>query len=1222
MNFKELKEKSKAFKVTVKIAPGVTELVWDAVEHADGYRIFSSPHGKNVFRGQTSVTDTSVRFSGCKNGVPVDYKVKAFRTADGPDNFFAESYQVTACPMATPSEIQVKYGADSTPSLYWDNSDGCDGYKIYTSQGDGDFEFAAYCPSAPYTFIGGALSKPINVKVRAFRVIDGAEKLSNFSDAVQITPSAEKGKARAAEKILDRPARRQALDGESRYSENNGTLTNNIRKCTIVIGGDISTSKAVQREAYNCDKSFDFAFSYIKSLFTSSDFSIAALDTELNDDMLYTYEDESVNNCPSFLADSFKRNGLDAAVLNRSAKNAAKVLEKYPVSVISSDTKAKNRRNCITADISGIKTAFVTVSVNSKTADSAIKAARDGGAEYVIVFCDWNDRHSPVVKPAWRSYAEKLAAAGADFIIGTGVNSLCEYDVINSGEGREVPVAYSLGCIVSNNPATRFENIGALICVTLQKDSEGVSLSRTGYFPYAMRPRGAARVAVPLFDSNRNRFTRAEFDALLNDISEKLGEKIEPARRTEKPRKVSFALNGSSLISGLFAGCENVVTDRSHLFISQFAICGDKRKVEKRYYADAPTPLYYTLSKGFSEYLSENKSEYLILDLYYAAASALYEMDGVVYSGGRQFIKSAFYKENKAKLKQLDFSRESIWKRYLDEYIKAITAAYPSGKIIIVKVSDPCLYDSNTGLIAEQDVSVNFRLLAAMQDYFIQKARPYIIDVPRYFCGKANKAGACYAINRSEEYSQYISQMALSAARGDADPRTGGSFARLWLTHISDNFDEIRRLKDKSFFFDKNGIADHIISRTSGEFISMNFNDLARLKDSGFPTFTELLTRFDFGGNALLETVCRAINSLRRKKLEDENISVLINLGLAASDDIVSALEAFYNEQGIIPDCRLTERNLDFYLKCARMYITGKNKTAVSRLVTAFYEKNKPAMIDMWGDSLMSRIVRETDAAVPGARLVDCSALTAFCEKPKADLSYIDRGSTYYKELCGSFTDRLGKTGDWILIDFSDVILPVCQSGTAYYSLIAGFESSNFFKAFCKDDIKTVPYEDGIDSELVKNALEKTAAFLKEKYGDKIILGRFDLKLNYIDLDGTIKPFSDEQVEIKNRFIRAFEDEFIRLTDCYVIDLSDKFIADRSSCRSKPSSSAYEKLYYTTAAAAVEDIVTGKADKSPQTKVDIVSYIQRTEKIKEDNPDMSAELLRQICGGMYELIRN
>lgn len=1205
MNFKELCAKSPAFKATVKTAPNTVVLQWDAVEHADGYRVFTSPHGKNVFRGQITATDTSVKFTGCKNGVPVDYKIKAFRIADGPDNFFCESLIAVACPMITPSGLQVKYAKDGSAAIYFENGGDCDGYKVYTCKSGSDrFTFEKYCFAPPCEFI--SVDDKFSVKLRAFRMIDGEEKLSNFSDPVELAPQ-EGVKPRVVEMTC--PRSNIVLNEQGRFTDTDGILKNNDNKCTIMLGGDICASAALQKEAFNNSGSFDFAFTYLKSLLMSSDFSAASLDVTLDDDRLYSCEDESVTNAPSFLAASFKECGLDAVTVDKSASGAEKALSKYPVNIINDG---------IVADIAGIKTGFVYTSLNKKT-DAAVSSVREKGAEYVIVFCDWADKHSPAVKPAWRTFAGKLAAAGADFIVGCGVNALCEFDIITTDDGREVPVAYSGGCLLRNDPATKYENIGALICVTLQRHNNAVSAARIGYMPYAMRPYGAARVAVPLFESNLSRFSRMEFDDLSAQIAEQLGKKILPMRRREEPRPISFMLNGSSLISGLFADCENVTTDRSHLFISQMAMCGKKTAPDPKFYADAPLPLYYNLAKGFEEYLEEKPSDYLILDLYYTVASALYEMNGVMYSGGKAFKKSPFFKKYKSKLHQLDFTNETVWKHALDGYIDAVNAAF-EGRVILVKVTDPGIYKTNFGMVSELDVTLNARQLGAMQDYFIQRVRPYVIDVPRHFCGKVNKAGACFAINRVEEYSRVISRIALYAARGDADPRLNGEYSRLWLSAIQDSFDEISALSDKSFFFDKNSSADYMISRTSADFIATNFDDLARMKDSGYSGFAELLTKFDFGENRLLKTVCAAINNLRRKKLDDPNISKLIELKLSARDDIASALSAFFDEQGIIPECALTAKDLEFYLKCARMYIGGANKTAVIKLVRAFYEKNRPVTVDMWGGRGLARIVGSSDAVTAGTLLTDRSALTAFTKKPEADLSYLDRSSIYYKEFSGSFSEKLGKSGDWIIVDFPDIINAVYRSDKNYYSVPDGFENTNFYNAFCKGDEKHIPYEQGdLDDKFITDAAAKAADYLKGRYGKNIILSRIEYKLNYIDLDGTIKPFDDGDAEKKNAFIRRFEDMFIELTGCHVIELADKFAADRSSCRARPNRFIYEPLFYAQAARALEVILSGK-DEKPVSNVDIVSYIERTELLKATNPDMSPALLRQLCGGMYELL--
>ena len=125
---------------------------------------------------------------------------------------------------------------------------------------------------------------------------------------------------------------------------------------------------------------------------------------------------------------------------------------------------------------------------------------RKSGAEYIFLFCSWNERHTPVVKPKWRNAAKKAAESGADFIVGNGLNAIAEYDIIECTDGRKVPVAYSLGSLIPADYATRFEKIGALLCVRLRRDtvSGKVLTDFSGYIPYAFKDYGSEHRAVLL----------------------------------------------------------------------------------------------------------------------------------------------------------------------------------------------------------------------------------------------------------------------------------------------------------------------------------------------------------------------------------------------------------------------------------------------------------------------------------------------------------------------------------------------------------------------------------------------------------------------------------------------------------------------------------------------------------------------------------------------------
>ena len=90
-----------------------------------------------------------------------------------------------------------------------------------------------------------------------------------------------------------------------------------------------------------------------------------------------------------------------------------------------------------------------------------------------------------------------------------------------------------------------------------------------------------------------------------------------------------------------------------------------------------------------------------------------------------------------------------------------------------------------------------------------------------------------------------------------------------------------------------------------------------------------------------------------------------------------------------------------------------------------------------------------------------------------------------------------------------------------------------------------VPIYNERSREYLERALENFCKFVTERYGKNIILIKADLKDRYISLDNTLEMFSDSDNTFKTKkaFINGFEEEFARLTDCHVIDISKRFYA-------------------------------------------------------------------------------
>ena len=94
-----------------------------------------------------------------------------------------------------------------------------------------------------------------------------------------------------------------------------------------------------------------------------------------------------------------------------------------------------------------------TVILEPATVQRGLDLARAAGAKMVIAYVHWGDNYSDIV-PEQRYWAQQLAAAGYDMVIGTGPHVVQPVEVIDS-----VPVFYSIGNFVFGAPG-RFAMFG------------------------------------------------------------------------------------------------------------------------------------------------------------------------------------------------------------------------------------------------------------------------------------------------------------------------------------------------------------------------------------------------------------------------------------------------------------------------------------------------------------------------------------------------------------------------------------------------------------------------------------------------------------------------------------------------------------------------------------------------------------------------------------------
>lgn len=108
----------------------------------------------------------------------------------------------------------------------------------------------------------------------------------------------------------------------------------------------------------------------------------------------------------------------------------------------------------------------------SDRAKADIRAARKAGAEFVIAFIHWGAENTHDTTWNQEQYARTLARAGADYIVGSHPHALQRYDIIETSDGREVPVVYSMGNFLSNMQRD-INNDTIILQLNLQREDDG-----------------------------------------------------------------------------------------------------------------------------------------------------------------------------------------------------------------------------------------------------------------------------------------------------------------------------------------------------------------------------------------------------------------------------------------------------------------------------------------------------------------------------------------------------------------------------------------------------------------------------------------------------------------------------------------------------------------------------------------------------------------------------
>jgi len=155
-----------------------------------------------------------------------------------------------------------------------------------------------------------------------------------------------------------------------------------------------------------------------------------------------------------------------------------------------------------------------------------VKRLREAGAEVVIAFPHWGTEYQTSPDATQKKYAQKLAVAGADIILGSHPHVLQPMGFVDvtreDGSTRSVFVAYSLGNFISTQNHSGYTDSGMILDFTVTEQPDGTfTIENVGYVPtYCWKHDNTLQVvpAVKYYQNRPDNMSSSAYKRLKNGL--------------------------------------------------------------------------------------------------------------------------------------------------------------------------------------------------------------------------------------------------------------------------------------------------------------------------------------------------------------------------------------------------------------------------------------------------------------------------------------------------------------------------------------------------------------------------------------------------------------------------------------------------------------------------------------------------------------------------------
>ena len=306
-----------------------------------------------------------------------------------------------------------------------------------------------------------------------------------------------------------------------------------LRSARLRVVGDIMVCESQLEVCKDSGYDFHSEFEHIREALSNADYTMANMEGTVGKHDRWPYSGYPQFNCPETILEALKDSGVSFLTLANNhmldrlfagLKNTVSWVEKYGFDHVGAYRTREERDAAHVYEVNGIRIGFVAytyftneIELIYKELDPAateygvpyiynsdfaedIRRLRDAGAEVVVAFPHCGTEYVQQPDASQVEYAEKLAAAGADIILGGHSHAVQPMTVKrvtdSAGRARDVLVAYSLGNFLSDH-RLQYTDSGVIVEFTIRENEDGTfSVGDIGYIPtYCWQPiRGDVRI--------------------------------------------------------------------------------------------------------------------------------------------------------------------------------------------------------------------------------------------------------------------------------------------------------------------------------------------------------------------------------------------------------------------------------------------------------------------------------------------------------------------------------------------------------------------------------------------------------------------------------------------------------------------------------------------------------------------------------------------------------